>query len=485
MIGAGRAPRRRRRGAPALVALVWLVVLGAVAAAPAPAATRAAATFKPAADAYVSSARRHASFGRAESLKAGRSPVTRSYLRFRIKGLRGRVARATLVLYVRRAGGRLVARRARGKRWSERRLTFSAAPRLGARAGKGRPSSAGAWVAIDVTRLVPRRGSVTITVVAGGRRAVAVSSREAGRALAPRLLVEARKAGDPRAAAAGNIACDPSDPDFQGGAGTGETCAARSTSDLLVGRQHDAVLTLGDAQYECGGMQAYLQSYGPTWGRVKAITHPAIGNHDVVTNVGTDCDTSGGGGGYFRYFGAAAGTPGRGYYSFDLGAWHLVSLDSNCDSVGCGPGSPQQAWLRADLAAHPAACTLAFFHEPRFASVSGTETSHFGGHPSLDALWRALAAAHADVALTAHNHAYERFAPQDPDARADPLGIREFVVGTGGRSHHPFFDTAANSVVRDAGTFGVVELRLRATRYSWRFVPAAGAFTDAGSGDCH
>jgi hypothetical protein len=313
-----------------------------------------------------------------------------------------------------------------------------------------------------------------------------VSSREAGRARAPRLLIEARRAGDPRVAAAGNIACDPSNPDFLGGAGTTETCASKATSDVMVGRKLDALLTLGDAQYECGGLQAYLQSYGPTWGRLKAITHPAIGNHDVVTNVGTACDASGGGGGYFAYFGAAAGPAGRGYYSFNLGAWHLVSLNTNCDRVACGPGSPQQRWLRADLAAHPAACTIAFFHEPRFASVSGTETSHFGGHRTLDTLWRALAAAHADVALTAHNHAYERFAPQDPDARADPRGIREFVVGTGGRSHHPFFDTAANSVVRDAGTFGVLELRLRAARYSWRFLPAAGGtFTDAGSGDCH
>jgi hypothetical protein len=484
MLAPAPAPRLRPAVPRVLVLAAGFAALGAAGASPAPAATRVATSFRPVADAYVTSALPHAHYGAAKSLRAGRSPVTRSYLRFRVRGLRRRVARATLVLYVRHTGARLITRRALSSRWSERRLTFAGAPRLGARGGAGRAATSRAWMAIDVTRLVPRRGSVTIAVVGSGARTAAVSSREAGRVRAPRLLVEAGRAGDPRVAAAGNIACDPSDPDFLGGAGTTETCASKATSDVMVGRKLDGVLTLGDAQYECGG--AYPQSYGLTWGRLKAITHPAIGNHDVVTNIGTGCDTSGGGGGYFAYFGAAAGPPGRGYYSFNLGAWHLVSLNTNCDPPACALGSPQQRWLRADLAAHPAACTIAFFHEPRFASVSGTETSHFGGHQKLDSLWRTLAAAHADVALTAHNHAYERFFPQDPDARADPRGIREFVVGTGGRSHHPFFDTAANSVVRDAGTFGVLELRLRAARYSWRFLPAAGGtFTDAGSGVCH
>jgi 3',5'-cyclic AMP phosphodiesterase CpdA len=215
---------------------------------------------------------------------------------------------------------------------------------------------------------------------------------------------------------------------------------------------------------------------------VKGITRPVLGNHDYrASSPGTDCDPTQRPTGYFRYFGAAAGTPNAGYYSFELGGWHFVALNSNCAVVGgCGPGSAQETWLRADLAAHPARCTLAFMHHPRFSS-----SYEQGKNTQLDAIWRALYASRVELVLAGHDHVYERFAPQDPTGRADPNGIRQFVVGTGGFSHHPFFTPQANSEVRDNTSFGVLRLTLRASGYDWRFVPAAGsAFTDTGSGSC-
>jgi hypothetical protein len=281
--------------------------------------------------------------------------------------------------------------------------------------------------------------------------------------------------GDPVVAAAGDIACDPVAVAYNGGAGVKTQCRQRGTSDLLLAIGPDAVLTLGDNQYTTGTYDQFMASYDPTWGRLKGITRPAVGNHDY--------DTAGAAG-YFRYFGSAAGDPAKGYYSFDLGAWHIVALNSNCALVPCAPGSAQEQWLRADLAANRAACTLAYWHHPRFSS------GPHGDEPStakLTPLWQALYEAGADVVLNAHDHDYERFAPQSPAGSADAVrGLREFIVGTGGRSHYQVTTPVANSEVTDAVTFGVLALTLRATGYEWRFVPEAGAtFTDSGSQTCH
>ena len=163
-----------------------------------------------------------------------------------------------------------------------------------------------------------------------------------------------------RIAAAGDIACDPSSASFNGGQGSGLECRQQATSDLLVGSGYDAVLVLGDIQYEDGAYSKFLASYDRSWGRVKAITKPAPGNHEYQSGSAAD---------YYRYFGTAAGDPTKGYYSYDIGGWHIVALNSNCSFVGgCGAGSPQEQWLSADLAAHPANCTLAYWHHPRFSS---------------------------------------------------------------------------------------------------------------------
>jgi hypothetical protein len=256
-------------------------------------------------------------------------------------------------------------------------------------------------------------------------------------------------------------------------------CREKYTSDLLVGTTLTAILSLGDNQYMCGGYNAFLQAFDPTWGRVKSLIRPAPGNHDYATSGGTDCGPAGSG--YFSYFGAAAGDPSQGYYSFDIGRWHLIALNSNCAQIGgCGVGSPQETWLKNDLATHPAACTLAYWHHPRFSS------SWSGSNPAYDAFWQDLYTAGAEIVLVGHDHVYERFAPQDPSERATPLGIREFIVGTGGFSHHDFFTIRPNSQVRNNDTFGVLRLTLHPNSYDWQFVPEAGkTFTDAGSTTCH
>ncbi len=279
--------------------------------------------------------------------------------------------------------------------------------------------------------------------------------------------------GDPVIAAAGDIACDPADASFNGGAGTASACRMMASSDLLVSRKLTAVLALGDNQYEDGALHKFRRAYEPTWGRVKSITHPAVGNHEYLQSNAS---------GYFVYFGSAAGDPKKGYYSYDLGAWHIIVLNSNCSQAGgCGVGSPQELWLRADLAASRAACTLAYWHHPRFSS------GPHGSDPAYDAFWRDLYGAGADVVLAGHDHDYERFTPQDPNGAADRVrGIREFVVGTGGRSHYRLKGVQPNSEVRNTDTFGVLLMTLRPAGYDWRFVPESGRpFTDSGSSPCH
>jgi hypothetical protein len=272
-------------------------------------------------------------------------------------------------------------------------------------------------------------------------------------------------AGDPVIVAAGDIACDPGHSSFNSGNGSSSRCRQRFTSTLLRGAT--AVLPLGDNQYEDGARSKYLRSYAPSWGAYKAITHPVPGNHEYLTP---------GARGYYQYFGSAAGPRGRGYYSYDLGAWHLIALNSEIEADA---GSPQERWLRADLAATRKSCILAYWHKPRFSS------GVHGNDDEFDAFWRALYAAHADVVLTGHDHEYERFALQNPDARADRNGIREFVVGTGGRSLRRFKAPEPNSQVRRTDVFGVLRLTLHPGSYEWRFLPENGAFTDRGRTACH
>jgi len=257
------------------------------------------------------------------------------------------------------------------------------------------------------------------------------------------------------------------------GAGDIASCSSdgdEATADLLDGIP-GTVFTAGDNAYSDGSALNFTNCYQPSWGKFKDRTRPSPGNHDYHTSNGS---------GYYAYYGANAGPAGRGYYSYDLGAWHIVSLNSN---VSMSAGSAQEQWLRADLAASTKLCTLAYWHHPRFSSG----TTH-GSFSAAQPIWQALYDAGADVVVSGHEHNYERFAPQDATGTADPTrGIREFVVGTGGASHYDDEGTPKpNSEVFNGTTWGVIKFTLGPTSYRWEFVPVAGqGFHDSGTGECH
>ena len=282
----------------------------------------------------------------------------------------------------------------------------------------------------------------------------------------------------PLVAAAGDIACGPGDPDFHGGAGHADKCRQRATSRLLRGRGVDAVLPLGDLMYS-PRLRFFRRIYGRTWGRLKRRTHPVLGNHDYFEGTGSAR-------GYFDYFNGVgdhrgrAGGRGEGWYSFTLGHWHVIALNSNCERVACGPRSPQVRWLRRDLRASRAHCTLAYFHHPLFSS------GPHGNEQGVRAFWRVLYRRRADVILSGHDHLYERFAPQTPAARLNRRrGISQFTVGTGGHSLYNFKpQLLPNSVKRVEHRFGVLELRLRRASYSFRFRALGGAVLDRGARRC-
>jgi hypothetical protein len=288
----------------------------------------------------------------------------------------------------------------------------------------------------------------------------------------------AHASGDPVIAAAGDIVCDPSSAAYNGGSGTATDCTAKATASLLAGV--DAVLPLGDEQYGCGGSSAFNQAYDPTWGQQKLITHPVPGNHEYQTSGGTGCAPNAAG--YFGYFGSAVGTATTGYYSYDIGAWHLVALNSELcfTAPGCAAGSAEEVWLKNDLAAHPTSCTLAYWHEPRFYSYGS------GSDASLDPFWQDLYAAKADLILNGHEHFYERFAQQNPAGQPDPNGLRQFIVGTGGAGLMSLSTRLATSQASDDHTHGVLKLTLHSGSYDWNLVPQAGqTFTDSGTASCH
>jgi acid phosphatase type 7 len=286
-------------------------------------------------------------------------------------------------------------------------------------------------------------------------------------------------AGDPVLIAGGDIACPP-------GRTVGPThCDQAKTGAVVTGNGPTYVVPLGDEQYDSGTPAEFSGSYDTTgWGASKVISRPAAGNHEYRTTGAT---------GYYGYFGANAGDPNKGYYSWDVpepggGTWHMIALNSECSvlgggsiSAGCGAGSTQEAWLKADLAAHPNVCTIAYWHRPRFSSSSTTPSS-----TTYTAFWNDLYSAGVDIVLNGHAHDYERFTAQTSAGVADPKGPAEFVVGTGGDSFQTMGPAIANSQVRNTSAFGALELTLHSTGYDYQFLPAAGySLSDSGSGTCH
>jgi len=263
---------------------------------------------------------------------------------------------------------------------------------------------------------------------------------------------------DPVLVGAGDIAsCD----------GSGDEATA-----ALLDTTSGTVFANGDTVYGDESAADFANCYGPSWGRLRSRTRPALGNREYLNR---DAAT------YFDYFGSAAGERSKGYYSYELGTWHIIVLNSNCSEISCAAGSPQEQWLRADLAAHPGRCTLAYWHHPRFSSGA------HGDDIKLRPFWQALYEAGAEAVLNGHDHDYERFAPQNPDGLADPAhGIREFIVGTGGIGFTEMGKPVPNSEVHQNDTLGVLKLTLHPASYDWQFIPVAGkTFVDSGSAACH
>ncbi len=281
-------------------------------------------------------------------------------------------------------------------------------------------------------------------------------------------------AGDPVIAAAGDIACDPTSGNFNGGQGTTAACRQMATSDII---EDDpaiaAVLTLGDDQYGCGGFSAFEASFDPSWGRFRAKIHPVPGNHEYQTSGGSDCAPNAAG--YFRYFGSAAGNA-QGDYAWNIGAWHMIALNGECADVGgCDAGSPQGQFLQSHLGTSK--CTLAYWHEPYYngGGISSSKYAYF---------WQTLRGANADIVLNGHIHTYARFAPQDASGNVDAHGVRQFIVGTGGEDHGSL-NGSTNVQASAGGDFGVLELTLHPASYSWKMVSTNGSVLDSGTAGCN
>jgi peptidoglycan/xylan/chitin deacetylase (PgdA/CDA1 family) len=301
---------------------------------------------------------------------------------------------------------------------------------------------------------------------------------------------------DPIVGSAGDIACDPIAAAFNNGFGTAGDCVAAATAGLLTGI--DAVLPLGDNQYNCGGLTAFEQAYGPTWGVKKSITYPVPGDKDYTTTGGTGCPSTPGLG-YQQYFSSSGGLLGSpvpsvvnvnastAYYSYNLGSWHIIALNTspcvlNTPSF-CAAGSAQDLWLQNDLAHDTAACTLAYYQNPRFASTA----SGSGGDSIMQQLWQDLYNGGADVVLNGDSHWYERFAPLNASGVIDNAhGVQEFIVGTGGAGLEPPGTEVPTSQVLNGTTHGIIKMTLHNGSYSWQFInDGESTFTDSGSASCH
>ncbi|MEO7260282.1 MAG: metallophosphoesterase [Jatrophihabitantaceae bacterium] len=281
-------------------------------------------------------------------------------------------------------------------------------------------------------------------------------------------------------ALAGDIACSPSGADYNGGLGTAGHCHMKTTAALNQGIGPNAVIALGDEQYNSGSSSDFLAAYDKSWGAVKSITRPAVGNHEYGTS---------GAAGYFGYFKTAA-TGGSsclskcgGYYSFDLGSWHIVAINTECTridgGVGCAAGSPQEQWLKKDLSLHPTKCTLVFGHRPRWSSNSFASAD-------IAPLVNDMVAAGVDVYAAGHSHSYERFNPQNASGGASSTGMTQLVIGTGGSFYTGFGTVVANSAVHKSNIFGVLKMTLRPSSYTWSFVQDSSTpFTDSGSRTCN
>jgi len=412
------------------------------------------------------------------------NPGQESYIRFTVSGANGAIQNATLRLFVTNGSSNGPSIYGTDNSWTETGITWNnrPAPTTGVIFNLG-TATASTWAEYDVTAYITGNGTYNFVLLPDSTNGVTFNSREG--ASPPQLVLTFASGPSPTPTNTPTPGPGPtstgtptptstasSAPVVFVGAGDIAECGGNAEATaLLLDNIPGTVYTLGDNAYPSGTTAQFNDCYNPTWGRHKARTHPAVGDNDYSTSGAVP---------YYNYFGAAAGDPNQGYYSFDLGSWHIIVLNSNCSEVGgCSPSSSQGQWLQADLAANQNACILAIHHEPLFSSK--------GGDSNMQDFWVPLHAAGADIVLSGHRHMYERFAPQNPGGVADPTsGIRQFVVGTGGASltSSPT-SSAPNSQVSNNNTYGVLKLTLNPTSYDWEFVPIAGqTFTDSGSAPC-
>lgn len=281
-------------------------------------------------------------------------------------------------------------------------------------------------------------------------------------------------ANSPEAKGWHNVASIEPDSEAVTFVGAGDIASCESYGDeqtaMLLNAIPGTVFTLGDNVYSGSTLKMFSECYASSWGRHRARTMPSAGNHEYDDP---------GAAGYFGYFGEKAGDPEKGYYSYNLGKWHIIVLNSNCPEVSCNWGSPQERWLAEDLSANSSLCTLAYMHHPPFSS------GVLGMKGLLRPLWQDMRDFGVDVVLAGHDHSYERMAPLDANGVPSETGTRIFIVGTGGVNHRPLEKPIPGSEARNDQTFGVLNLTLKPAGYDWEFVPAeGGVFTDSGSGKC-
>ncbi|GAB3957163.1 hypothetical protein GCM10027614_71860 [Micromonospora vulcania] len=440
-----------------VAATAGVVLTGSVAA------SAASVTFTPVADTYVQNDTASTNYGTSTQVVVDNSPVRRTFLRFTVSGVSGTVSSAKLRLRTisgnsgSDAGGTF--RRMSNTTWSETGTTWNNQPTIdGATLGTIGAVSGNTWYELDVTSAVTGNGTYSFGATSASGDGAYYDTRESG-ADAPQLVITTDStpppSGDPVLVGVGDIA----------NSASGDT----ATAALLDGIS-GTVFTTGDNVYPNGTASEFASYYAPTWGRHLARTRPSPGNHDYNTSGAT---------GYYNYFGTQAGPSGRGYYSYDLGNWHVVSLNSN---ISMSAGSTQEQWLRADLAASSKPCTLAYWHHPLYTSSSNHAPS-----TSTRPLYQALYDYNADVVVWGHNHVYERFGPMNPAGASDSSrGMRSFVAGMGGADHYNFGTIQPNSEARNNSAFGVLKFTLHANTYDWQFVPVAGqTYNDSGTGNCH
>jgi hypothetical protein len=426
-------------------------------------------TFITNADAYVNQSNPSTNYGNAATLQVdgASDPDIESFIRFTVTGISGAVQNARLRVYATTNGSTNgPAVYSTGTSWTETGITWNNRPVRTSSAVDNKGSiSTNTWVEYNVTSLVQGNGTFSFVLAADSTDGITFSSRQASQP--PQLVITFSIEGT----LTPTITLTPTSTLAAGDVifvGAGDISACNTNNDELTAQLLDTipgtVFTSGDNVYESGTFTEYTNCYDPTWGRHKSRTKPIPGNHEYLTSNAA---------GYFQYFNNIPA-----YYVYNLGSWRIYALNSEID---VSVNSPQVTWLQNDLAANSSQCVLAYWHKPRWSSGA----TH-GSNSAMQTLWQILYEAGAELVITGHEHNYERFAEMNGSGAAVSQGLREIVVGTGGRSHYSFGTVLSTSQVRNSSTYGVLKLTLHTNGYDWQFVPVTGStFIDSGSADCH